>query len=104
MIDPFAVRLHMNVFRYAARSQETPDFGFQLWRGEIFGSADPQPLPEWLLADQSNHVWAYKLPDGLHTIKVRTEDAYGHKYEEIMTFEIMEERPPKYFDVAKFAE
>jgi hypothetical protein len=102
-IDPFATRLQLYSYRYAARSTSGNDRtqGFELVRGSRFGPADPRPLPELMLARQSNHLWQVALPKdlgvGVHTAKVRTIDMYGQQYEETKIFEVMESRPAPFF-------
>lgn len=102
-LDPFALKKQMYVFRYAARSESGNERsqGFELFRGARFGTADPQPLDESRWTQASNHIWAVNLPadleDGVHTVKVTTEDVYGQAFEMTKTFEVAEERPQPYF-------
>ncbi len=102
-IDPFATRLQLYSYRYAARSTSGNDRtqGFELFRGLRVGPAAPQPLSELMLARQSNHLWQVALPRdlgvGVHTAKVRTIDMYRQQYEETKIFEVMESRPAPFF-------
>lgn len=100
IIDPFAIERQMYVFRYAARSESgiERNQGFEIFGGyQKLGPADPQPLPEWMLAKHSNHLWQIEIPgdleQGTHTAMVSTQDAYGNEYRESFVFEIMDERP-----------
>ena len=95
----------MYVFRYAAASESGNKRaqGFELYTGVTYGLADPQPLPESLLTDQSNHLWKVELPrylkEGVHTAKVYTTDKYGHQYTDFKVFEIMDKRPAPLFQI-----
>ena len=108
-IDPFAIRLQMYVSRYAAESTsgEERAQGFELWTAAKFGPDKPQPLPEWMLTDQSNHLWAAKIPNdlqpGVHVLEVCTIDIYGQIYKENIAFEVRDERPLPYYDTEKFS-
>lgn len=63
---------------------------------------------EWLLADQSMHLWKVKLPadlkKGIHVATVGTTDIHGNRYQETMTFEMMDERPEPFFRSDVFAD
>lgn len=102
-LDPFAIKRQMYVFRYAAKSMSGNERsqGFELFRGSQFGQADPQSLPEWMLTDQSNHIWTVNLPTdlgvGTHIVRVRTVDAYGRSFTETKTFEVVERTRPEPF-------
>lgn len=101
--DPFALRMQLYSYRYSARSKSGNDRaqGFELWTGAHFGPGHPQPMDEWLLTDQSMHLWMADLPSdlapGIHVAKVMTTDLHGRSFEETMTFEVMEQRPPAFF-------
>ena len=96
-LDPYALSRQMMVARYAYRSTSGAERnqGFELFQGASFGSpSDPQPLSEFFLADQSQHVWKIKLPTGLtpgiHTAKVGTIDKDGKSFIEVITFEVLD--------------
>ena len=105
-IDSYAIRQQMYVFRFAARSTTgTTDIpsgaqtqGFRLFGDARFGPADPQSLPKWMLADQSNHLWAVELPGdlphGAHKLTVKTVDRFGREFYETKLFEVRDQRPP----------
>lgn len=107
-LDPFALTRQLQVARYAFRSTsgEGRAQGFELFNGAKYGPGDPQPLTEFFLADQSQHVWKVGLPndleEGVHTARVITEDLHGNHFEETLTFEVRGERPPKYFQSELF--
>lgn len=102
-LDPFALKKQMYVFRYAAKSESGDERtqGFELFRGSQYGTADPQPLDSSRWTEASNHIWAVNVPadldDGVHTVRVTTEDAYGQVFEMVKTFEVAAERPQPYF-------
>ena len=97
--DPFALRLQLYSYRYAAVSTSGNERaqGFELFRGSKFGPADPQPLEESRLTTRSNHLWRVKLPsdlqEGAHVAKVVTVDVNGNTYTETLAFEVMRTRP-----------
>ncbi|MGF1475315.1 MAG: calcineurin-like phosphoesterase C-terminal domain-containing protein [Geminicoccaceae bacterium] len=100
--DPFAVVRQMQVARYAFASQsgEPRNQGFELWKEAAF-QGDPQPLQEWMIADQSNHLWKAQLPadleTGIYNAAVTVTDHFGRKHTSNLTFEVMEEIPPMRF-------
>ena len=100
-IDPFAIERQAYVLRYAIRSEsgDPRAQGFELYRGARF-AGDPQPLPENLLTRRSTHLWRVKLPDlapGAHTARVITVDVHGRMHDDLLAFEILDERPPPFF-------
>jgi hypothetical protein len=101
--DPFALRLQLYAYRFAAVSDSGADRaqGFELFRGRRYGPDFPRPLNEWLLARQSMHLWTAKLPEGLengvHVARVTAVDRYGRSWTETLIFEVMDERPPAFF-------
>lgn len=107
-LDPFALKKQMYVFRYAAKSESGDERaqGFELFRGAHYGTADPQPLDASRWTEASNHVWAVNIPrdleNGVHTIRVVTEDAYGQTSKTTKTFEVRDQRPEPYFRKAVF--
>jgi hypothetical protein len=52
------------------------------------------------------HLWKAKLPEdlehGVHVAKVVTYDMHGNRYEEVLNFEVMDERPAPYFRTELF--
>ncbi len=102
-LDPFALRMQLYSFRYAAvsGSGDARTQGFELWTGSRFGPGNPKPLQESLLTDQSQHMWQAELPadleEGVHHALVTTIDLHGRKFEDTLTFEVMTERPPAFF-------
>lgn len=102
--DPFALKLTLYSYRYAALSNSGNDRaqGFELFQGDKLGPADPRPLSEWLWTDQSMHLWQANLPtdleEGSHIARVTTVDVFGYQYEETMIFEVAEERPSGFFN------
>lgn len=102
-LDPFALKKQMYVFRYAAKSESGDERtqGFELFRGAHYGTADPQPLDGSRWTEASNHIWAVNVPadleNGVHTVAITTEDAYGQSFETLKTFEVADERPQPYF-------
>lgn len=98
-LDPFALRLQMNVLRYALQSTSGNERaqGFEMFRGFRRGPAPPQPESEGRLADQSNHLWQVAVPSdltpGVHRVTVTTTEEDGHEFTESKTFEVMEDRP-----------
>lgn len=102
-IDPYALQRQLMVARYAFQSEsgDVRSQGFELYRGNSYGPAAPQPMAEGLLTDQSQHLWHVELPDdlgvGVYAARVVTTDHFGRQYEQVLTFEIVEERPFPYF-------
>lgn len=99
-LDPFALERQLYVMRYAVRSESgnARAQGFELYRGSRF-TADPQPTSTGLTTN-SNHTWYIPLPnlgDGAHTARVRTVDAHGQVFQEVIAFEIRNERPPAFW-------
>ena len=80
--------------------------GWEAYRGDKFGPDPTQPLSSGLLAEQSSHLWRLPLPPGLqqggHTAKVRAVDPSGRTFEEVLNFEIVNERPPHFFRTEQF--
>jgi len=102
-LDPFALKKQMYVFRYAAKSESGNERtqGFELFNGAHWGTADPQPLDASRWTQSSSHIWTFDMPvnlaDGVHVIKIATEDAYGKHYSLTKTFEVADERPAPFF-------
>lgn len=108
VFDPFALRMQLYSYRFAAKSESGKERnqGFELWTGAHFGPENPRPLDEWLLADQSMHLWAAPIPanlaTGVHVAKVTTTDKNGTTWEENITFEIRDERPQPHYNFEWF--
>jgi hypothetical protein len=102
-LDPFALRMQLYSYRFAAKSESGNERtqGFELWTSAHYGPDNPQPLDEWMLTDQSQHMWQASLPadlkEGVHHAKVITIDLHGKKYMDSLTFEVVKERPPAFF-------
>jgi hypothetical protein len=99
-LDPFALERQLYVLRYAIRSDSgnARAQGFELFRGSRF-TADPQPTSTGLTT-HSNHTWRIPmshLGTGAHTARVRTVDAHGQIFQEVIAFEIRDERPPAFY-------
>lgn len=107
-LDPFALKKQMYVFRYAAKSESgnPRTQGFELFRGNHYGTADPQPLDASRWTQTSNHLWSFEVPanltNGIHVAKIVTRDAYGKRYSITKTFEVAAERPAPYFRTEVF--
>ncbi|MEZ5582756.1 MAG: hypothetical protein R3F37_08310 [Candidatus Competibacteraceae bacterium] len=108
-LDPYALKRQMQIARhaYASDSGEPRANGFELFQGSIScgtasGACTPRPGGSFFWTVQSNHIWQTKLPgdldEGSHTVKVVTEDHQGKVFEESLSFEVREARPPKYFN------
>lgn len=108
ILDPFALKKQMYVFRYAQASESgnPRTQGFELFRGSQFGTADPQPLSIGRWTENSSHIWTVELPqdlaEGAHNVKVTTKDVYGNTYTSNKTFEVMEQRPEPFFQNEAF--
>ena len=94
--DPAAVVQQSTNADMAVRSAMGGDetAGFRGFRGDAFaGEADP--LPGWLLADNSQHLWRADLPAelplGVHTLTVETTDRHGRTFSRSYPFEVVEE-------------
>ncbi|MGC1508198.1 calcineurin-like phosphoesterase C-terminal domain-containing protein [Ketobacter sp.] len=107
-LDPFALKKQMYVFRYAAKSESGNERtqGFEQFRGSHYGTADPQPISSSNWTESSNHIWTIDIPadleNGIHTVKITTQDQFGKTYTSHKTFEVMEERPAPYFRTELF--
>lgn len=98
--DPFATVRQLSVARYAFQSTqgEEKSQGQQLFTGRKYGPAPPQP--QGTIANRNMHLWRVKLPElplGVHTIEVVSTDRNGLKITDIITLEVREKRPPKYW-------
>src|SRR5688572_11063562 len=99
-LDPFALERQMYVLRYAVKSGSgnLRAQGFELFRGSRQeGVAQPGSTG---LAPQSNHLWRVPLPPlthGSHVARVQTIDVHGQVFEDVIAFEVLEERPPAFF-------
>lgn len=102
LLDPYALERQMYVLRYAIRSEsgDPRAQGFELFDGAS-NVGDPRPLDEWMLTRRSTHLWQVAIPEGLkrgaHTARVRTVDVNGNEYVDLLTFEVLDERPAPNF-------
>lgn len=102
-LDPYALMRLLQVARYAfvSGSGDARAQGFERFRASMFGPASPRPAGLDDLTDQSNHVWTANLPAGLkngvHAARVTTTDVHGQRFEEVLVFEVVDERPPAFF-------
>jgi hypothetical protein len=100
----------LQVARYAFESTSGDERaqGSEAFRGDRFGPGPPQPLPSWLLADQSSHLWRLPLPADLEpgalTAKVTGRHPDGRTYSQMLVFEVVEERPAMAFRTEVFEE
>jgi hypothetical protein len=107
--DPYALARQLQVMRYSLESTSgNPRAqGWEAYRGDKFGPGPTQPLDAGLWADQSSHLWRLPLPPGLevggHTARVRAVDPSGRQFEELLNFEVVDERPPLFFRKELFA-
>lgn len=105
-LDPYALVRQLQVARFAfvSGSGNERAQGFELFRGSKYGPASPRPGGN--LAVQSNHVWTASLPanlkQGVHVAKVVTKDVHGQRFEELLVFEVVDERPPPFFRAELF--
>ena len=112
-LDPFALKRQMQIarFGYTSDSGEPRANGFELFGGSQRcpageGPCTPRPDSSFFWTDQSQHIWQLALPSdlelGVHIVKVKNRDRFGREFEELVTFEIVEERPTKFFQNALF--
>ena len=98
--DPFAAARQLSVARYAyeSRSGDERAQGFEIFTGRQMGPAPPQP--QRAVADRNMHLWRVELPElpiGAHPITVTSTDRNGHSFTDVITVEVREERPPRYW-------
>ncbi len=98
--DPFAAARQLSVARYAyeSRSGDERAQGFEIFTGRQMGPAPPQP--QSAVADRNMHLWRVELPElpiGAHPITVTSTDRNGHSFTDVITVEVREERPPRYW-------
>ena len=104
--DPFALERQLMVARHALRSTsgEERAQGYERFRTANRGPTDPRP--EYAGTDQSVHIWRLPLPadlpEGAHTATVTATEPDGRTYEEVLGFEIRDDRPPQYFRTEVF--
>ena len=107
--DPLATMRQLQVARHAlaSTSGDARNQGWEAFRGDRFGPAPPQPLPLWLWADQSPHLWRLPLPtdltEGSHTATVTATDRHGTRSQQKLLFEVVRQRPPLLFRTEQFA-
>ncbi|NBC26430.1 MAG: metallophosphoesterase [Bacteroidetes bacterium] len=98
--DPFAAARQLSVARFAfqSRSGNERAQGHELYRGNQFGPAPPQPQRS--IAHRNMHLWRAELPDlplGVHQVNVTSTDRNGHTFSDTIIIEVREERPPRYW-------
>jgi len=99
--DPFAARRQLSVARIALQSRlgSARAQGFELFDGERYGPAPPQP--HGALAERNMHLWTARLPEdlapGAWHAEVTSRDRNGIVYRDTLLFEIRRPRPPPYF-------
>ncbi|MCC5933873.1 MAG: hypothetical protein JJU35_06460, partial [Balneolales bacterium] len=62
------------------------------------GPAPPQP--QSAVANRNMHLWRAQLPElplGLHLVEVTSTDRNGISFTDVMTIEVREQRPPRYW-------
>jgi hypothetical protein len=107
--DPYALARQLQVMRYSLESTSGNERaqGWEAYRGDKFGPGPTQPLSSGLWADQSSHLWRLPLPASLdvggHTARVRAVDPSGREFEEVLHFEVVDERPQPFFRTELFA-
>lgn len=96
--DPFAAQRQLSVARVAmqSRSGDARAQGVEVFGGRRTGPAAPQPFGS--IADRSNKLWRFKLPEGLpegaHVATVRVTDRHQRVFEDRIVFEVRAQRPP----------
>jgi len=98
--DPFATARQLSVARYAYQSTLGHERaqGHELFTGRSLGPASPRP--QRARADRNMHLWRAPLPElppGVHSIEVISTDRNGLEFRDILTVEVREERPPRYW-------
>jgi len=96
--DPLAMAKQSTQGSIGARSVDGGDAtaGYTTWQGfEWQGVANP--FQGWMLTDNSHHLWRVdlpaELPEGTHTLTVKTTDRHGRTFEHTQTFEVVAELP-----------
>jgi len=98
--DPFAASRQLSVARWAfeSRSENPRAQGFELFRGNAYGPAAPQP--QGAVADRNMHLWRARLPQdlapGVHTARVTSTDRNDRVQTDPIVFEVREQRPPRH--------
>lgn len=99
--DPFSAQRQLSVARVAmqSRSGDARAQGVEIFQGRTTGPAPPQPHGS--LADRSNKLWRFRLPEGLaegaHIAAVRVTDRHQRIFEDRIVFEVRKEHPPARF-------
>jgi hypothetical protein len=107
--DPYTLARQLQVMRYSLESTSGNERaqGWEAFRGDKFGPGPTQPLTSGLWADQSSHLWRLPLPPSLdvggHTARVSVVDASGREFEEMLHFEVVDQKPPLFFRKELFA-
>jgi len=98
--DPFAASRQLSVARWAfeSRSEDPRAQGFELFRGNAYGPAAPQP--QGAVADRNMHLWRARLPQdlapGVHTARVTSTDRNDRVQTDPIVFEVRQQRPPRH--------
>lgn len=96
--DPFAAQRQLMVARTAIRSTSGKERnqGYEVFKGNQFGPADPQPMGR--VADRNMHLWRWALPTdlpvGIYRAEIVNTDRHGIRSSQQLVFEIGEKRPP----------
>ena len=99
--DPFAAERQLSVARFALLSRlgETRAQGLELFDGERYGPAAPQP--QGAIADRNMHLWRVRLPAdlelGVHSVGFTVRDRHDREHSEALIIEVRDERPPALF-------
>lgn len=107
-VDPFALVRQMTVARFSHTSASGDERaqGWRTWQGAEWGPGVAGPLREWMLTDQSSHLYALalppELPHGTHVAYVTVTDHHGREFFETITFEVVEEKPNMYWQAELF--
>ena len=102
--DPFSVPRQLTIGRYGYQSTDGDPRaqGFEIWQGERFGPAAPQPGEGWMVAEHSPHLWRLQLPAdlpvGAHVARVTAVQPDGREWTDHIAFEVRAERPLPYWD------
>jgi hypothetical protein len=101
--DPYSVVRQMQTARYAfvSESGEERAQGWEQTRGNQRGPGAPQSVAENYIAEKSSHIWRVEMPGdlplGAHTAEITSVDRYGQRATELITFEVLDERPPPFW-------
>ena len=96
--DPLAMAMQATQGSVAARSVDGGDdtAGYTTWQG-VAWQGEPGPFQDWMLTNNSHHLWRLDLPSelpvGTHTVEITVTDRHDRVYRDIMAFEVVEELP-----------